>query len=117
MTLRHCVFALWSVTGEILRLPLSRLLFLLASQVNEQRRHSGQRKDREDSKQSHHDQAIGSTLRVVHITVKDGYISERSDLAGRSIDNSEAQVARRIFDAIKITRELALRRQDHNATG
>src|SRR5262245_11302578 len=115
ITILH--FALWSVTGQILRLPLRSLLFLLAPQVKEQRQQGSQREDREDSQQAHQNQAVRPAIRVVHITVKDDLIGERSDSSGRSVDHSEADVERRVFDPVKITRELALRRQDHNAAG
>src|SRR5262245_6226395 len=109
--------SLWRVTSQVLRLPLRRSLFLLAPQVEEERQQSGQRQSGEDSQHAHHDQAVGPTLRVVHITIKNDLIGERSDLSRRSVDHAEAQVARRVFDPVKITRDLALRRQDHNAAG
>src|SRR5262245_40924792 len=109
--------SLLRVTSQVMRLPLRRSLFLLAPQVEKERQQSRQRQSGEDSQHAHHDQAVGPTLRVVHITIKNDLIGERSDLSRRGVDHAEAQVARRVFDPVKITRDLALWRQDHNAAG
>src|SRR5262249_9696780 len=96
-------FSLWSVAGQVLRLPLRRFLFLFPPQIKKQRRQSSQSHGAEDSQHAHHDQTVSSALRVVLIAVENDPVGERSDLSGRSVNHSEAQVARSVFDPVKIT--------------
>src|SRR5262249_17469107 len=93
----------WRMTSQVLRLPLGLFLFLLIPQEKKECHQSRPGHPPEDSQQTHHDQTVGSPLRVVHVAIKDNLIGERSDLARRRVHHSEAQVSRRIFDSVKIT--------------
>src|SRR3974377_882883 len=54
---------------------------------------------------------------VVLVAEKKDVIEGAADFAGGGVDQSEAHVARRIFDAVEITRDAAVRGAQKNSTG
>ena len=60
----------------------------------------------------HHYRAIFSGGRIVVVAIEQQLIDRRSDLVFRRFDQTETQVARRIFDAVEVTREFSLRRRN-----
>src|SRR5580658_3692023 len=76
--------------------------------------------DKGGSSQPHHihgDGAIFARTGVVMIAKEQDWNDRRADLVLGSLPQPEANVARRIFNTIEVSRELALRRKNHDGAG
>src|SRR5439155_20181864 len=60
----------------------------------------------------HHDGAVAGGDGVVVVAVEEERVDERSDLSPRSLDEREAQIARRVLDAEEVARESSIRSRD-----
>src|SRR5439155_5136052 len=77
-----------------------------------------EREERERSPRAHgaeRERAVFSDPRIVVVTEQKELIDDRAELALRGLDEREAKVLRRVFDAEEVTRDLAFRREDDDA--
>src|ERR1700733_13922439 len=76
--------------------------------------------DESSSSQAHHihsNGAIFARTRIVVIAEEQDLIDRSADLILGSLHQTQADVARRIFHAIEVSRELALRSKNHDGAG
>ena len=67
--------------------------------------------------QVHGDRAVLTGRRIVVETEQENFIDRRADLIVRRLHQSQADIARRILDAVEILRHPALRGEDHDGAG
>src|SRR5690242_15668375 len=80
---------------------------------------SSQQQDGErtaDPHHAHHDRSIVSSFRIVVIAIQHQLVHHSSNLVLRSLNQSETQILRRIFDPVVVLRKTSLRGSDYDST-
>src|SRR5579859_7598797 len=79
-----------------------------------------QAKDRQKTAEANDFQnggAVASGRRVVLVAEEQRAIDGRADFAGGGVHQPQTDVARRVLDTVEVTRDAAIRREQHNAGG